>query len=120
MVFPNGDAMQNGPSDFDHRQRFVLSWVWEIPKLEPCQSPCVKHVLNGWQWSGNGQYQTGAPFNIKSGRDNSLTGLGNDRPKLTGVSATPPAGADKRVWFNSAAFAVNDVGTFGTLGRNVF
>ena len=83
--FPNGDAMQKGPSDFDHRQRFVLSWVWEIPKLSTT-NPVVKHVLNGWQWSGNGQYQTGAPFNIKSGLDNSRTGLGNDRPQLTGVS----------------------------------
>ncbi|MBI1791886.1 MAG: TonB-dependent receptor [Acidobacteria bacterium] len=115
--FPNGDAMQQGPSDFDHKQRFVLSWVWDAPKARTGNG-FLKHVLNGWQWSGNGQYQTGAPFNIKSGRDNSLTGLGNDRPKLTGVSTDPVAGADKRVWFNPAAFAINDAGTFGTLGRN--
>jgi carboxypeptidase family protein len=116
--FPNGDAMQKGPSDFDHKQRFVLSWVWDVPKAQTSNG-FLKQVLNGWQWSGNGQYQTGAPFNIKSGRDNSLTGLGNDRPKLTGVSTDPLAGSDKRVWFNPAAFAINDVGTFGTLGRNV-
>ncbi|MBI3696338.1 MAG: TonB-dependent receptor [Acidobacteria bacterium] len=117
--FPNGNAMQHGPSDFDHRQRFVLSWVWEVPKA-PVSNALAKHILNGWQWSGIGQYQTGAPFNVRSGRDNSLTGLGNDRPKLTGTSPAAPTGADKRVWFNPAAFAVNDVGTFGTLGRNVF
>ena len=35
------------------------------------------------------------------------------------MSAAAPSGADKRVWFNPAAFAINDVGTFGTLGRNV-
>jgi hypothetical protein len=116
--FPNGDAMQKGPSDFDHRHRFALSWVLELPG--PKENAFLKHVLGGWQWSGNGQYQTGAPFNIKTGRDNSFTGLGNDRPKLTGVSAAPAAGADKRVWLNSQAFAQNDVGTFGTLGRNVF
>jgi hypothetical protein len=117
--FPNGDAMQKGPSDFDHRHRFVLSWVWDVPKLSGGNA-LVRHVLNGWQWSGNGQYQTGAPFNLKSGRDNSLTGLGNDRPKLTGIDPARPEGADKRVWINPAAFAINDVGTFGTLGRNVF
>jgi carboxypeptidase family protein len=117
--FPNGDRMQYGPSDYDHRHRAVVSWVWDLPKL-PAGNAFAKHVINGWQWTGIGQYQTGAPFNIKSGRDNSLTGLGNDRPKLTGVSAAAPSGADKRVWFNPAAFAVNDVGTFGELGRNVF
>jgi hypothetical protein len=117
--FPNGDAMQLGPSDFDHKQRFAVSWVYDIPKV-PTTSGAVRHLLHGWQWSGVGQYQTGAPFNIKSGRDNSLTGLGNDRPKLTGASAAAPAGADKRVWFSPAAFAVNDVGAFGDLGRNAF
>ena len=66
--------------------------------------------------SGNGQYQSGAPYTVTSGRDNSLTGLGRDRAKFTGVSFDPPAGSDKTVWFNPAAFAVNDVGTFGTVG----
>jgi hypothetical protein len=115
--FPNGDAMQKGPSDFDHRQRFALSWVWNLPG--PKGNAFSRHVLGGWQWSGNGLYQSGAPFNVKSGRDNSLTGLGNDRPQLTGAGFNPAAGLDKRVWFNAAAFAVNDVGTFGTLGRNL-
>jgi hypothetical protein len=117
--FPDGDAMQYGPSDFDHRQRFVMSWVGHVPGA-PTGNNFLKHVLHGWQWSGSGQYQTGAPYNIKSGSDNSRTGLGNDRARLTGVSPDPPAGSDKRVWFNPAAFAVNDLGTFGTLGRNVF
>jgi hypothetical protein len=117
--FPNGDAMQKGPSDFDHRQRLAMSWVWDLPKVSN-SNPFVKTVVNGWQWSGIGQFQTGAPYNLKSGRDNSQTGLGNDRPKLTGTIIDPAAGADKRVWFNSGAFAVNDVGTFGTLGRNAF
>jgi hypothetical protein len=117
--FPNADAMQWGPSDFDHRHRTVLSWVWDLPKTGG-NNAFSRAVLHGWQWTGIGQYQSGSPYNIKSGRDNSQTGLGNDRPKLTGVSPDAPAGADKRVWFNPGAFAVNDVGTFGELGRNVF
>jgi hypothetical protein len=117
--FPNADAMQYGPSDFDHRHRFVASWVWDVPRA-PGTSAVTRHLLHGWQWSGWGQYQTGGPYQVRSGRDNSFTALGNDRPKLTGASVAPAAGADKRVWFNPAAFAVNDVGTFGELGRNTF
>jgi hypothetical protein len=114
---PNGDLSIYGPSDFDHRHRFVASWVWNIPNA-PVTNAFAKHVVNGWQWSGTGQYQSGAPFTVRSGVDNSRTALGQDRAKLTGASQEAPAGADKRVWFNSAAFAVNDVGTFGDVGRN--
>ena len=116
--FPNGDDMQYGPSDYDHRHRFVVSWIWDLPKMAG-GNKFARHFVNGWEWTGIGQYQTGSPFNIKSGRDNSFTALNSDRAKLTGVSYAAPAGADKRVWFNSTAFAVNDIGTFGDLGRNV-
>jgi hypothetical protein len=106
-----------GPSHFDHKHRFVLSYVWEIPKM-PAASGIVRTLLHGWQATGIGQYQTGRPFTIVSGRDNSRTGLESDRAQVTGVSWKRPAGADKRVWFNPAAFAVNDVGTFGNSGKN--
>jgi hypothetical protein len=122
--WPNGDAFQKGPSEFDHKHRLVLSWVYDLPKMSSGNG-FVKTIVNGWQWSGIGQYQTGSPFTVKSGADNSRTGLGNDRAVLTGVSLTPVALAglaadDKRNWFNPAAFGRNDLGTFGTLGRNTY
>ena len=75
----------------------------------------MKWVVGGWQWTGVMQFQTGQPFNIVSGQDNSRRGLGSnsDRAKLTGQSTAPPDGSDQTVIFNAAAFAVNDVGTFG-------
>jgi hypothetical protein len=55
---------------------------------------------------------------VISGRDNSLTGLNGDRGILTGQPIARPAGTDPVLeWFNPAAFAVNPVGTFGTLGK---
>jgi hypothetical protein len=77
-------------------------------------------LLRGWQLSGIAQYQSGAPYTITSGRDNSLDGIANDRAKRTGESLAPPAGSDKTVWFNPAAFAVNDIGTFGDVGKGAF
>jgi len=116
---PDFDGLEYGPLDQDRRHRFVASWVWDLPGV-PTRSGLVKTVLHGWQVSGIVQYQSGAPFTISSGRDNSLDGLGNDRAKFTGASMTPLEGSDKTVWFNPAAFAVNDVGTFGDVGKGAF
>ncbi len=79
----------------------------------------VKHVVNGWQWTGIGQYQTGSPLTIRSGRDRSLTGIKRDRAVLTGAPLEAPGGADKRVFFNKDAFARNPIGTFGTVGVGI-
>jgi hypothetical protein len=113
------DRMQYGPLDIDRRHRIVISWVWELPTLRS-DNPFVKHVVNGWQWTGIGQYQTGTPYEVTSGRDNSLDGIGDDRAQLTGTAVDAPSGADKRVWFNGSAFAANALGTYGTIGPNAF
>jgi hypothetical protein len=69
------------------------------------------------------QYQTGRPFTVTSGTDNSLDGIGNDRAKLTGadVFAVPTTPCSNCVWyFNPAAFAANDLGTFGNVGKGAY
>ncbi len=116
---PGADNLVYGPLDIDHRHRFVMSWVWDLPRV-PTTNPVLRTLLHGWEATGIGQYQSGGPYTVTSGRDNSLTGIGRDRAKLTGVSPDAPAGADKRAWFNPAAFAVNDIGTFGEVGAGAF
>jgi Carboxypeptidase regulatory-like domain len=116
---PEGDLLAYGPQEFDHRHRFVASWVWDLPRVQTGNG-LVNTLFNGWQATGIGQYQSGAPYNVLSGRDNSQTGINRDRVKLTGVSPAPPDGSDKTVWFNPAAFALNDVGTFGNVGAGAF
>jgi outer membrane receptor protein involved in Fe transport len=119
MNLPDADKMIYGPSNFDRRHRFVISYVWDLPK-PPTDNRFLLGALAGWQATGIGQYQTGGPFTVTSGRDNSLTGIGRDRAKMTGASYQPAAGSDKTVWFDPSAFAVNDVGGFGTVGRGAF
>ena len=114
-TMPQDQSLLYGPLDQDHRHRFTTSWVWDLPG-QNMEGP-LKHVVGGWQWTGVMQFQTGRPFTIESGRDNSLDGIERDRAKTTGVSVEPPAGSAQTVWFNPAAFAVNDLGTFGTVGR---
>ena len=108
-------ALMVGPLDQDHRHRFTASWVLDLPG-QNLEGP-VRWVIGGWQWSGVMQYQTGSPFTITSGSDTSLDGIGNDRAMLTGVSAAAPAGSAQTVWFNGAAFAKGDAGTFGNVPK---
>ena len=119
LFYPGADKLMYGPLEFDHRHRIVASWVWNLPGIST-NNGFLRGFLNGWQASGIGQYQTGSPYSVLSGRDNSLTGINRDKAKLTGVSPTPLAGSDKTVWFNPAAFAINDIGTFGEVGAGAY
>ena len=85
-------------------------------------SPWVGRVLGNWQLSPLMHASSGQPLNVTTGTDNSLTGLGNDRPNqvLPDVYATSPAckTAPCVQWLNPAAFTANPTGTYGDLGRN--
>jgi hypothetical protein len=110
------EALTVGPLDQMRRHRFVTSWVYEIPEWGT-GNRVARAALNGWQLTGIIQYQTGSPHTITTGTDISRDGIGGDRAKTTGVSMEPLAGSDQTVWFNPAAFAAGDVGTFGTIGK---
>jgi len=114
-------ALMWGPLDQDHRHRFTTSWVMDLPGQN--LSGPARWALSGWQWSGVMQYQTGRPFTVTSGTDNSLDGIGNDRAKLTGAdfNAVPTTPCANCVWFfNPAAFAANDQRTFGNVPKGAY
>jgi hypothetical protein len=95
-----------GPSDFDARQRLVVSSIYELPFKR-------NKLIAGWQLSTVVQTQSGNPMNIVT--SNSLVnGLSNTlRPDITG-----PIKIAGRVdhWFDTSVFA--PVNRFGNLGRN--
>ncbi len=66
---------------------------------------------------------SGQTLNVTSGKDNSLTGLGNDRPDqvLSNVYATNSGCSSQAIcvqYLNPAAFVQNPTGTYGDMGRN--
>jgi hypothetical protein len=66
--------------------------------------------------------ETGTPINFISGRDNSQSGVNQDRADLIGdpfLDPGRPRGQLVQRYFNPAAFASNAAGTFGTVGRNI-
>jgi len=110
-----------GPSDFDLAHRFVTSFVWRLPDLA-ARAGWIRHVLGGWQTSAIVTLESGSPFTIVSGRDNSQSGVNRDRADLVGdaeLEAGRPRGQLVARYFNTDAFRVNATGTFGNSGRNM-
>jgi len=118
---PNDRRGSRGLSDFDTRHRVVVSGIWELPFLSK-STGLVSRVLGGWQLSGLGTMQTGFPVNVTAGRDNSLRGVGRDRPDLVGDPKLPSGRSkDEQLqrWFNTSVFRASQPGLYGTAGRNI-
>jgi hypothetical protein len=118
--FPNARLMERGPSDWDRRQRFVVSYVWQLPLLRDASS-WKRAVLGSWQLSGILSMQSGEPFTVFAGRDMSQTALGQDRAVIVGEAYGP--GACKNTapcvdFLNIGAFQLPATGTFGNVGKN--
>lgn len=112
---------QRGPSDFDIPHRFIGSYIWQLPKLERLH-PLLRHVVGSWETNGLVTLESGRPFSVTSGRDNSGSGMNADRADVAGDphldTGRPRAQLIDR-FFNTAVFSQNPAGTFGNSGRNV-
>jgi len=120
-IIPYSRRANRGVSDFDIPHRFVMSYVWSLPRLSKSYT-FVRNTLGGWESSGFWTMQKGIPFSIVSGTDRSLSGLGIDYADLVGnpYLDTGRSRNDRiNQYFNTAAFAPNGPGTFGTSPRNV-
>jgi Carboxypeptidase regulatory-like domain/TonB dependent receptor len=119
-----------GPANWDVPHRFVASYIYDIPFLKASSQPILKYVVAGWQVSGITTIQSGTPVNITFGADRANTGTGGQRPDLVG--AVPArncqensAGAtqvERRQLINcydTSAFALPALFTFGNAGRNI-
>jgi hypothetical protein len=51
-----------GPSSFNRRHIVVTTWTWKVPFFKKEQG--IGRFLGGWQISGIGRYQSGAPLSI--------------------------------------------------------
>lgn len=113
----NDFNFDRGPSDFNVPNRFVMSWVWDLPPVSGGPG-AVRAITNNWNFSGILTRQSGMPFTIYSGEDNSLTGNGLDRADQIGNPARPSGANPVDEYFNTAAFIPNAIGTYGDIGRN--
>lgn len=122
---PFNQHFDYGISSDNVPQLFNLSGVWELPHLSGA-SNALGHVANGWELTGIWTWRSGFPFSIRSGKDNSFSGVGADRADFTGTSLSQAKLDPNRShaqliqeYFNTALFAPNAVGTFGNTAKNI-
>jgi hypothetical protein len=111
-----------GSSDFDRRQRFVASYLYNLPDAYHGGSGFAKQALNSWSLSGIVTLQSGTPFSIY-GQDSAFQATTADlAPGRTLASAVKSGDVAKRLsaYFDPTAFVVPTAfGDFGQLGRNI-
>ncbi len=110
---------EKGTSDFNVTSRVALSPVIELPfgANKPfLNQGFASHLLGGFQLSGIYQYDSGRPFTIGSSQNRSGSLYGADRPNVISNPNQGPKTVNQ--WFNTAAFVVNNWGTFGNESRN--
>jgi hypothetical protein len=118
---------ERGLASFDTRQRWVNSFVWDLPLgtgRRYLGHGAVASILGGWQLAGILQMQSGFPFTINLNGDTAGIGGGTGgiliRPNAApGASyELPDSQRSTERFFNTAAFALPPAGAFGNVGRN--
>jgi hypothetical protein len=100
---------------------FKFSNIYEIPKFSV--NRFADKLINGWALNSIILWQTGFPFSVSSGADNSFTNIGRDRADFLGGQAQLSYDRSHNdminQWFNTALFTPNAAGTFGNSGKNI-
>ena len=110
-------------ASIDLRQIFQLAYVYELPfgkgkMFGRNWNSFMNGVFGGWSAEGITRAQTGAPLNPRINQDRANVGRTYQRPNATGLD---PNNGPKTVdqWFNTAAFALPTLYTYGTSGAFV-
>lgn len=110
-----------GPLSLDRTHNFVVSALWDLP-IGGSGSPAWQRLtIGGWQMSAITSAVSGSPLTVRSGIDNSFTGIGGDTADVVGDWRLPDGRSTQEkltAWFNTAAFVQNAVGKFGNTGIN--
>jgi hypothetical protein len=112
---------ERGLSAFDNRHRLVMSGLYDLPigkgKKMNLQNRVVNAVAGGWQLGSILTWRSGFPINPTAGVNRANTNIANDRPDATGQSVSVDHPTTNQ-WFNTGAFALQPIYTFGNAGRN--
>jgi hypothetical protein len=109
-------AAEKASSSFDHRHRFVVSFVYDLP-LARQSTGWRRALLAQWQAGGNFAAQSGSPFTVNIASDRANIGAGPpQRPDMFGDPNHGPRTPDQ--WFDRSVFSLPAQFTFGNAPRN--
>ena len=118
---PNDRSFDYGLSREDVPHNFKFSNVWQIPDIGV--NGVLGKVVNGWMLNSMVTWQSGFPFTVSSGRDNSFTGINRDRADFLGgdadLGSDRPHGEMVARYFDTSKFVANAIGTFGNSAKNM-
>jgi hypothetical protein len=110
---PNNMKGDRGNCGFDIRQGFNLSAVLEGPTFK---EHWTNIVAGGWRLAPIFVMHSGTWFSPMTGSDNSLSGVGHDRPNVVGNPYIRNLATLH--WIDPNAFVPNPLGTFGNAGSD--
>jgi hypothetical protein len=104
---------------YDLRHRFSLATIYNIPLFEHASNRAVKTVLGGWQVNAIVTEQTGFAMTLGGVGDTTGTGVGSRVSVVNGQRAELSRSERSRSrWFNTSAFYVTPMGSWGNATRN--
>ncbi len=113
-------AAEKGLSDFDHRNRFVTSFLYQLPFLSDSEG-WIHAAFADWQVGGIWTLESGSPFTV-----NLSTDVANNGEPLSAPSQRPnllcdPNNGPKTTaeWFDTSCFATPAQFTYGSAGRDI-
>jgi hypothetical protein len=113
---PNNARGEYGPCTYDVPFLFNTSIVYAS---QFGHGGLLSHVLSNWNFAPLVRYQSGLPANPTTGKDNSLTGSGLDRPNVVAGAPmyTDAAHGLKYQYVSPGVYTANAIGTFGNAGH---
>jgi hypothetical protein len=113
---PNNVRGDYGPCTYDSTHLFNTSIVYTS---QFGHGGLASQLLSHWNIAPLVRYQSGLPVNPVTGKDNSLTGVGNDRPNVASdVMYTDAPHGKKYQYVNPNLYIPNPIGTFGNASHN--
>ena len=106
-------------ADFDQTHALKANWLWTLPQA-PWQNIAAKEVLSGWRLSGSAFFLGGTPVTPTYVSSTDFSGSPTDPARLN-MTGNPNLARGSKTFnhaFNTSAFSLPAVGTYGTMRRN--
>ncbi len=115
--------MNRSLSLFNHPQRFIASWVYNLPfgdTVGRTNSRVLNQIISGWETTGIASFEQGYPFSVYAGIDTEFIGAGNSYPNLMGPLVHSNIRKTNGIYLTPQNFGLAPWGTFGFTRRNQF